>query len=419
MSKTIAGQLFPPSTNSGKYYLVLFVIWPFLAFVTALSNYSQKEAKKVVYIFLIYYGLTFVNNNEAVDAFRYALTLKANAALPFSDFFKIVGGLYASDTSVDIVEPLVSFIVSRFTGHFSIYFAIWAAIFGYFYLKSINLLHDRYMQNAGWNVAILLGFFIMILPITSISGIRMWTAAWIFFYGAYHVVLHRDPRFIMVTLASSLVHWSFISANAILIIYFFAGNRNLIYLPITIASFFIPQIISPFLQGISLRLGGGLQSRFENYSSEAYIHTVQESQEQVAWFIKISSDLVFYFLILAVLFIQVRFGSLMKGKAERNLFSFILLFLAFVNFGMSIPSFGVRFQVLFFLFATLYLFMFFIKQHGNQVSLLILIGLFPMLLYAVINFRLGSESMSAWIFAPGFGLPFLVPVLSISGLLFN
>ena len=121
----------------------LFIIWPFLAFLTALFNYRQKEARNVVFLFLVYYGLTFANNNEFVDAYRYALHLESNAKLPFSEFFKIVGGLY-SDTSIDIVEPLISFIISRFTSYHGLYFAVCAAIFGFFYPG--NLTHCSYRR---------------------------------------------------------------------------------------------------------------------------------------------------------------------------------------------------------------------------------------------------------------------------------
>ncbi|HQP76951.1 MAG TPA: hypothetical protein PL069_06045, partial [Saprospiraceae bacterium] len=72
----------------------------------------------------------------------------------------------------------------------------------------------------------------------------------------------------------------------------------------------------------------------------------------------------------------------------------------------------------FFLFATLYLFLFFAKISGNKLHVLTLIGLFPMLLYSLINFRMGSESVSAWILTPGLGLPLLAPVLSLSEVLF-
>jgi hypothetical protein len=418
MKKEITNPLLPLSVTNSKYYLILFILWPFIAFLVALANYSHKEARKVVYIFIIYYGLTFVNTNQYVDAYRYALELKTNALLPFSDFLKIVGGIYATDTTLDIFEPLVSFIVSRFTGHHSVYFAVWAMIFGFFYLKSISLLYERQRENPGWNSTILMAFFIVILPITAISGVRMWTAGWIFFYAAYHVVLYRDKRYILLALASSLVHWSFLAANVILILYFLAGNRNFIYLPLAIASFILPHLFSPFFHLVSIRLGGGLQTRYEDYSSENYILLRQESHAQASWFLQIGTDMVFYYLLFAIIIIEIKSASISKEEDEKNLFSFLLLYLAFVNFGKVIPSFGERFQTIFLLLATAYIFMRFLKIFRNNINLLIFIGLFPMLLYTAIIFRIGSESINPWIFTPGLGLPFLDPDLSIADLLF-
>jgi hypothetical protein len=385
--------------------------------MVALANFSRKEARTVIYIFIVYYGLTFVNNNMAVDAYRYALGLKANALLPFSDFFKVVGGLY-SDTSVDIVEPLISFIVSRVTNYHGLYFGVWASIFGFFYLKSIGLLYEQYKVNQGWNTVILMIFFIMTIPVTMISGVRMWTAAWIFFYGAYRVVTERNPRFLIVTFSAAFVHWSFMSANAILVIYYLVGNRNIIYLPLALSSFVIPQLAAPLFRSLALKLGGGLQQRYTNYSSEGYISAVQEGAAQSAWFMRITSDLVFYYLLIAIALIQLRHNSRMNGKTEKNLFSFLLLFLAFVNFGMPIPSFGERFMVLFFLFATAYLMLYFIKMPGEKLYFIIILGAFPMMLYSLINFRLGTESINAWITSPGLGVPLFAPVLSLYEVLF-
>ena len=417
MNNTIQGQLFSFSVSTSKNYLILFILWPFLALITAIANYSRKDAKKVVYIFLIYYGFTFVMTEIGIDAERYAMTLRRTAELPFSDFFKIVGGLY-TDTSVDIMSPLVMFIISRFTSSHNVLFAVWVAIFGFFYLKSISLLHDRYSLMPGLSALIIMVFFIMIMPVTTITGIRMPVATWIFFYGAYHVVLKRDYRYLLLALASSLVHWSFLSANAVLLIYYFAGNRNLIYIPIVISSFIMPHLMAPVFQSLALQIGGPIQSRYEGYSSEGYIRGIQESYEQASWFLTLSENLVFYYLIILIVFIQLINGNLMKGKDERNLFSFLLLFLSFVNFGKVIPTFGGRFQVVFYLFASLYLFFYFLKMPGTRINLLILIGLFPIALYIAVIFRIGSETINAWIFSPGLGLPFLAPVLSIADLFF-
>lgn len=409
---------FPLTVSSSKHYLLLFILWPFIAFMTALSNYRQKEAKRVIYFFLIYYGLTFVNNNEFVDAFRYGLRLKANAALSFSEFFNIVGGLY-SDTTVDIIEPLVSFLVSRFTDNSSVYFAIWAAIFGFFYLKSIDLLYTRHQKNPGWNTLVIILFFVFILPVTTISGVRMPTATWIFFFGACHVILYRDYRYLILTFSATMVHWSFITANVILVAYVLAGNRNFIYLPLAILSLIIPRLLAPVFRVISLRMGGVIQSRYEGYSSEGYIIGMQESQESASWFLQISDNMVYYYLIIAIIIIQIRNKVLTTSKEESNLFSFLLLFFAFVNFGKAIPTFGGRFQIVFYLFATLYLFLFALKVPGDKINILTLLGIFPMFLFAAIKLRLGSESISAWIFTPLFGSPIVAPVLSISEMIFH
>ena len=419
MSKSILNQTYSFPVLQSKHYLILFMVWPFLAFISALTNYNQKETRRVVYFFLIYYGLTFVIPNIGSDSEEYARRLKSFSELPFSDFFKMLRGLYSSDTSVDIVAPFIFFIVSRFTSQPNLLFATFAALFGFFYLKSINLLYDRYTEKPNWNAIILILFFLMVLPVTSINGFRMWTAAWIFFFGAYHVILYRDSRYFLITFGAVLVHFSFLSVNAILVIYFLAGNRNVIYIPLAVASFIVPQLLAPMFQKLSLGIGGGLQSRYEMYSNEEYAIGRQESIDQAIWFVKISDLLILYYLVFALIFIQLRYRSVMSEKYEKNLFSFLLLFLSFVNFAKVIPSFGGRFQVLFVLFATLYLLLFFLKNSGGNIKPLLILGFFPMLLTAALEFRNGTDSINAWILAPGFGLPLLLPDLSLADFLFN
>ena len=109
----------------------------------------------------------------------------------------------------------------------------------------------------------------------------------------------------------------------------------------------------------------------------------------------------------------------MQEKEERNLLSFLMLFLTFINFAGVLPSLGSRFKAIFYLFGTLYIFLFMVKVPGKKLHFITWIGLFPMLLYAAINFRLGSESISAFLLAPGLGLPLFVPGLPISDFLFN
>jgi len=389
-----------------------------MAFVTSLSNYRQREAKKIVYLFLIYYGLTFVIAQTGMDSYQYVRRFEYNATLPFSDFFKIVSGLYSSETSVDILEPFISFVVSRFTNDYRFLFAAYAALFGFFYLKSINLLYNRYQEKPGWNSLIFMVFFIVVIPITSINAPRMWIAAWIFFYGAYHVILNRDPWYFLLTFGACFMHWSYILVNVVLVIYFFVGNRNYIYLPIVLLSFIFPNGLIPFFNWASGNSGAALQLRYSGYSSEDYSLAVMEDLQKTRWFVNLSNDIIFYYLLFMTSIIYFTHRDLMNSKAEKNLFGFLLLFLAFVNFGTPFPDFA-RFKIIFLLFATLYVFLYMLKLPGGKINLLTIAGLFPMALYTAIQFRVGSDVINSWIFMPGLGIPWVYPGITLADFLFN
>jgi hypothetical protein len=408
-------QLNEYDLTSSKNYLLLFIVWPFLAFITALANYSNKEARAIVYLFIVYYGLCYYIGQTYMDSYAYVLKLQENASLPMSGFLNIFGDLY-TNSSLDIIEPLISFFISRFTSDYSFLFAAYAALFGFFYLKSINLLYFHYKTNPNWNALIFLVFFALILPVTTINGVRMWTAAWAFFYGAYQVIIYRKSWYLLLSVGSCLIHWSFISANAILLLYYFIGNRNLIYLPVTIASFIFPGAFLPILTRFTV--GGSVQNRIAGYINPDYISGVQESMEQVRSIVNFRYDFVFYYFILIIFLIKAIEINKLKDKFENDLFSFILLFLAFVNFGHGIPSFGGRFRIVFLLFAVAYVLHFLTKMRGTWSTLITFIGLIPMTLYVLVELRIGAEVINAWTFLPGFGMPLFVPGVSLAELFF-
>ncbi|WP_430934258.1 EpsG family protein [Saccharicrinis sp. 156] len=398
-----------------RYLYGLFFLWPFLGFMSAVANYNSKDAKRIVYLFVIYYGFSYVIGNQFMDSSTYIDRFLYNGTLPFSELFKLVGGLYSSEDTVDIVEPLISFIVSRFTNHHSFLFAAYAALFGYFYLKSINLLYEDYRLNSGWNAKIFLVFFVCILSVNTINGVRMWTAAWVFFYGAYHVVLYKDKRYIILSLAACLVHWSYITANAVLIGYMLAGNKNIIYIPLALASFVVPNILTPYLGSVSV--SGSIQNRVNNYTNQEYIQGVSEHAQHEPWFITLGNEMIFYYLVVAITIIYL-YNRKKSLPAEKNLFSFILLFISFVNFGGGIPSLGNRFKMIFLLFGTLYVFLFSLRMHDRKIHPLTITGLFPMALYVAVQFRIGSEVINSWLFLPGLGLAVFAPGISLAELLF-
>jgi hypothetical protein len=419
MDRSLSYKGFSLQGFSGTSYLILFLIWPFLAFLVALGNYARKESRMVVYCFLVYLGLTFVSDSEIMDSYRYVETLRFYATLPFKDIFRAVSGYYAYTAAVDFVEPLITFLISRITQSHHIYFAVFASIFAYIYLRSFNLLYDQYRQRPNWNSWVFMGFTFVIIPITSLTVLRMWIAAWIFYFGTYHVLKYHKFKYVLLAVSACLVHWSFMSVSLLLIAYYFAGNRNYIYTPLAIISFFIPQIIGPVLEFVATYIGGGIGARVEGYTSESHAMIYQEWLASNSWFLLLSHSLIWYFFIFAVIIIRVFNRDKMRGQFEENWYSFMLLLFTMVNLGRSIPDFGMRMQNIFILFASVYLFLFYHNLNDKRLRLLTYVALFPLLLYTVIQFRIGADSMNAWLFAPGFGIPLLDPGLALAELLFN
>jgi len=145
----------------------------------------------------------------------------------------------------------------------------------------------------------------------------------------------------------------------------------------------------------------------------------QNSRENASWFILLGNDLIFYYLLFVILIIQINTWYLEKDGKMKNLYSFLLIFLAFVNFGKAIPTFGLRFQIVFMIFATLYLFLYYARIKTERIQVLVLLGLLPMMLKLALTFRLASHSVSLYLFTPGLGFPLLAPAKSLYEILFS
>src|SRR5690606_24849084 len=126
-----------------------------------------------------------------------------------------ISGLY--ETSLDFVQPLINFIVSRFTDSHHVLFAVYALTFGYFWLKTIDFVNKRVQLGRNKLTIVYTIFLISLIPIFNINGFRMWTAAWIFIYGALHVVFNKDWRYLLVSLSDCTSHFSFLTVTLFLL----------------------------------------------------------------------------------------------------------------------------------------------------------------------------------------------------------
>src|SRR5690606_24242336 len=124
----------------------------------AVRNFNLNFSKKIILGFFLIYGFTFVVN-EKMDGQRYAMSLQTAANTDLDDIIKLLSNPYDQHKSVDILEPILTFLVSRFTSEHHLLFAVFAFVFGYFYLKSISGIYKHYQITSTANAFV----FIMML----------------------------------------------------------------------------------------------------------------------------------------------------------------------------------------------------------------------------------------------------------------
>ena len=376
---------------------LLFLFWPLLAFIIALHYYQQREAKIIIYLFIIFFGATFYIGNPAFDSYRLIQEFQMIASRPFDEFWKILSGLYTG-TRADIAKPLILYTVSRFGNSESLVFGVLAAVFGWFYLKGINLVYSESIKQ-NKNASIHFFFFLFLNTVFNISGFRFWTAAWVFFYGAYNVVQNRDIRFFMLSLLSILFHFSFIFPNVILIAWFLLGNRNKAFTILLVISFIIPELFWPQIQSVVAFFGGPIEAKFNIYTNPDYGEQVVAMRQNTRWFMNVAGWGIFYYMLFMLFYLKNRFEKSLNNIRLNNLFSFSLLFISAVNFVRYIPSMG-RFRTIFYLFALSYIIAVFSHFRNDKINLTTWLGMVPLTLGFIITIRVGLEMTSLWLLAP-------------------
>lgn len=391
------------NTKNSAYLLIIFFLWPFIGFILACANIKKSLNKKLIIAFFALYGLLFFIN-PLMDGQRRAENLKAVHREPFSNLQLVFGNLY--EDTLDVAEPLIMFTVSRFTDFYGVLFAVYAILFGGLMLYYLSKVYQHYTLNRNINTALFFLLLICVNPIFNINGFRMWMAAWIFAVAVINYLEKGKKKYILLSAFSFLMHFSFLPAVAILVIYAFFKNKPKIYGILAIVTLFVVEIDIATVREYAAILGSASESKVDSYTNEQHIEKVAELGTQSAWYIQLTTYGLKYFTMISLLIIFFKTRAKFNSKLTANFYSFSLLFLCFANVSALLPS-GGRFYTVFYIFSFTTLLMFYVYEN-RQVKLSIpnWIGLPIAASFALFTIRLFSESASGYLFAPSLFLPF-------------
>ncbi len=393
------------ATNLG----ILFFIWPVAALITSIKNYRENWAKNGVWLFVIFFGFTFIPQ-EGQDSMRYIEYFKE-----FHDseknIYLLSKVLYAEGTNyVDIFQPLITFLVAKITGDQRILFAVYGFIFGFFYSRNIWYFINKTESDLTFHSKIFIITFILIVPFWYINGVRFWSAAHIFLFGALKYLFERNRKGIWISFLSILMHFSFIFPVLIILFYNFLGNRTTIYFLLFMISIFISEINIPLIREVLLSITPEVfHPRIESYTLDQYIEIVATRKTGLnwyaIWYLKALNTIIYVFIL--IVFFKGK-NIYYQNKELNNLFSFFLLFGGIARILSQIPSVG-RFVNVSNLFSAGFLFLYFYHNKNEMISKHILIVFLPVFfLFYIVSFRIGFDNIGLFTLITN---PFIAPFI--------
>lgn len=380
---------------NGIYSFVLFLISPLLSVVAAIVNYRSSWAKNIVWLFTIFYSLTMVVI-EGRDITRYIERFldMAYSNLGWADFQSI---LYQDQTAVDIVQPLITFLVAQFTSDYRVLFAAFGLVFGYFFSRNIWYLFKFAGSKVGLFGALLITCFVLVNPFWHINSFRFWTATHVFFFGAIHYLVEGKKGHLLFVLLSPFIHFTFFFPAGLLLGYLFIGNRITFFYFFYLATMFLsnvsPEMVSNQVSSLPF-LPSSIQYRISTYANEEYAEQRAETAAQTSWFVRIYTGALFWSITALLSLIYFRGRSFLKKvPALANVFCFALLLLGVTNVLTSIPSVN-RFIYVGALFGIAVVFWYLQHAPQDRFAYYAVVVTVPLLLfYCLILVRIGMDSI--------------------------
>ena len=341
------------SSNEAVGALLITFFFPFFGLLLSLYYWRKTWAKNVFWMACMYMGaIQIFNPGGAVlgsgsDSGRYVLELidMYNNVHSFHD----VSRYFYDGKTIDVFCDTLQFLVSRFTDNGHVFFFFVALIFGFFYSRNIWYVLERLPEKLSRGFWVLILFFLLVCPIWLVNGVRMWTAAHIFAYGAMPYLVEGKKNKLIWCFLSILVHHSFIFP-IITIALFFLLSKRLQRKESVLTILFIFYLLTLGIKTLNLEslnstlqmvLPGFYEDRIDGYVNEDQLDKRIEAAAKLSWHVGFFGNIEYW---VTQLMIVLSFFNIRRSRKDCEwlipLFAFALLIYGGSNILSSVPSGG-------------------------------------------------------------------------------
>lgn len=230
------------SRSKVAWQLLLSLITPVIGLIYAFKSRSHSFIVFSGTLFMGLVGSTFIYRPGS-DGYTHLEVVK-NHYLDMS-FFQFISDstsllmLQPVEGSKDLYKHILSYVSGSILGTPEMLHFFAGLVLGYFFTKSVLLVLETKPKH---KVSILLlsfiALFLIIRSISALNSIRMWTAMWVFFYGAYAYVKRGKTKYLWVVLLAALIHFSYLLYAVPLAAALVLKRRKLLIAILFVSSFF-------------------------------------------------------------------------------------------------------------------------------------------------------------------------------------
>jgi hypothetical protein len=183
--------------------------------------------------------------------------------------------------------------------------------------------------------------FAFVIGFWQLNGIRMWTAAHIFFFGASQYLFDNKKRELLIAAGSVLVHYSFMLPVGLLVAFTLLQNRLNLYFLFYVTTFFIAELDLAFIrENLLAILPEAFHHRVMGYTSEGYAESLMGRTR--TWHVAYYGMALRWVIIVFLGLVYYKVTSVLKNPNQslQRLLGFSFLFLGVANIFSVVPSGG-------------------------------------------------------------------------------
>ncbi|MFZ4057305.1 MAG: EpsG family protein [Ferruginibacter sp.] len=350
--------------HSKQALMLLFCIWPFAAFGYASYHIRNPKWHFIWILFFALFGYCVFFSPG--DILGYKESFYFVSRYTWGDFTFHLTHLISSDRLIryemntvnsqpDFYAFSLQFIISRFTDNSRWFFAVVNLVFAYFFLQFIK----EVLAETTWNKTLFQRVFFLLLFLivpfyVAVTGVRFWTALFIFMYYAIKHIRKNDLYSLFFAATSIFVHYSFFIPVLLLLIYKLIVHKKVITWTLLIFSILFFALSSAnsslaIIQNVTAAFSEtSLKDRTSSYTDSADLDMRKKMISEMNWYVKYRANAILYFLLLLFLLEYAGIIKWNKSPFLERLEPFYLILFCLTLITTNLGSLG-RFMYLFYL----------------------------------------------------------------------